>query len=366
MAQRGNNIPAVEKLCTNITDANRLEQIATKLLLYTDNSVIQAFLGDINCQNNIANAPNNSRSICNFVGSLSLSLIDAWKICKEARPTTPSIRLDWDILQSVAHYQTSASIKESLTITGASDGINDRFLKMLDGTNGFAGGCSTCNPVTTTACEKLPMMNIYLETLKAFAIKYRTKSGFDTFIKAEATATGPKKQDGAYHLMRDLNKSSYSSSNVESFEGIIKDKMQGFLGTTLCNGCSYDVEKPANILVDYKSYDCSTGIKAEQFKQYLQYWSSGGIGANGNVIPPREFEYIFNSDKLTLEEAKKKFVTLLKSDPTGFYNVNPAFFNRITLADGITPISNVNDFIIELNKANFWQNNIFNFVTIIP
>ncbi|NBB31979.1 hypothetical protein, partial [Cellulophaga sp. BC115SP] len=74
-----------------------------------------------------------------------------------------------------------------------------------------------------------------------------------------------------------------------------------------------------------------------------------------------------NSDKLTLEEAKKKFVTLLKSDPTGFYNVNPAFFNRIDRTDiQNQKINTVAQFKAELDKSNFWQNEIFNFVTIVP
>ncbi|WP_205691066.1 hypothetical protein, partial [Cellulophaga sp. BC115SP] len=71
-----------------------------------------------------------------------------------------------------------------------------------------------------------------------------------------------------------------------------------------------------------------------------------------------------NSDKLTLEEAKKKFVTLLKSDPTGFYNVNQVFFGQFSY-NGL-PISS--DVILRnaCNDSNFWKNSLFNFVSIVP
>lgn len=129
---------------------------------------------------------------------------------------------------------------------------------------------------------------------------------------------------------------------------------------TICD-CVYDVERSGNMLSEYKSFGCNTAVNNEdQFKQYLQYWSDV---ANQE----RDFQYIFNSEKIDLENAKKKFVTLLKSDPEGFYNINPTFFNRITRTDGSGQnVSNAVNFEAELIKTDFWQNNIFNFVTLVP
>lgn len=77
-------------------------------------------------------------------------------------------------------------------------------------------------------------------------------------------------------------------------------------------------------------------------------------------LPTRTFEYVFNADKVNLQQAKEKVVNLLKTDPTGFYNANPAFFNRIN------GVLTAGDFETELNKPNFWQNSIFTFVSIVP
>jgi hypothetical protein len=335
------------RLCKSTLSNLRLAEVATKLTSYSA-AEIQVFLNDINCQNNISNAPNNGRSICNFVTSLRISIIDAWKICKDARPNSAGLRLDWDILESVAHYQTSSSIKDKLTLSGT-----DYFLKMLLSDTKYVGTCNTCALSTSPACGRLPYLHVYLNALKSFAIKYDDKTGFANFIKGEAASSSNTKHDGAYHLMRHLNGTGVSASSVLSFEQTIKSKMTTFTGTFICD-CVYDVERSNDVLVDYKSFGCDTDISnTNQFKQYLQYWSD-------TQTPIKQFEYIFNSDKLTLEEAKKKFVTLLKADPAGYYNVNPAFFNRIT---GVT---NAIQFETELVKPNFWQNDIFTFVTIVP
>ena len=110
--------------------------------------------------------------------------------------------------------------------------------------------------------------------------------------------------------------------------------------------------------MDYKSYTCTTGIDEKQFKQYLQCWNNGpGVIGTPNA---RSFQYIFNSDKLTLDQAKQKFLTLFKSNPTGYYNINPGFFQTANqfwdtpeaFAGAVSSIS--------------LSNALFNFVTITP
>ena len=157
--------------------------VITDLLALT-NSEIVAFFNDVLCNNNIANAPDNTRSMCNFVAQMSLDIVGAWKICKDARPTTSSIRLDWDILQSVERYLRDANLRTKLFINN-----QDRFLKMLPSSANYVGECNTCAPSTSTACERLPYFHTYLNTLLDFADKYGTKTGFSKFITSEATAS---------------------------------------------------------------------------------------------------------------------------------------------------------------------------------
>ncbi len=234
---------------------------------------------------------------------------------------------------------------------------------MLPSSANYVGECNTCTPSTSPACERLPYLHVYLNALKDFTTKYSTKPGFNKFITGEATAIGDLKQDGAYFLMKDLNSTSYAAT-VNSLEGKISEKMPNFPVAYECADCAFDVEESGNILVDYKSVGCSwslSGKKIKQFKQYLQYWS------NNPNLPLRGFKYIFNSEKLTLQQAKQKFVALLKTDPITFYNINPAFFNRIDRTDGSNrKVSNATQFEVELNKTNFWQNPIFDFVSIVP
>jgi hypothetical protein len=261
--------------------------------------------------------------------------------------------LDWDILQSVERYLRDASLRTTLFITN-----QDRFLKMLP-SNGSVAQCNTCLPASVQVCTRLPRMHVYLDALQAFALKYATKTDFGDYITSEATAEGLSKQDGAYHLMRHLNNINYLASDVVSFEGDIHSKITVPRPTAIC-ACDYDVEKVGGVLVDYKSYGCDSPLgNPNQLKQYLQYWSA--------TPPTRTFEYVFNADKVNLQQAKEKVVNLIKTDPTGFYNANPAFFNRIVRTDGSGfNVINSAEFQVELIKTNFWQNFIFDFVSITP
>ncbi len=358
LQNRTQNLAGVKRLCEKIIDEAALVAVATKLNSY---AVAEAklFLDDILCGNNIANAANNTQSICNFVNSLDANKLAAWKVCKEARPNSAGIRLDWELVQSVSEYLTNSNLKAKLTIDGL-----DRLVRLLKSDANYVGSCHTCAPSTSTACERLPYLQVYLNTLKNFTTRYalnQTIPGFARFITGEATSSGDLKQDGAYFLMKDLSATTYSSS-VQSFEGTISSKLPGFPSAYQCADCSYDVEEAGNVLVDYKSVGCSwslAGKKEQQFRQYLQYWSN----ATGQE---RSFRYIFNAEKMTLQQAKQKFVALFNTNPSLYYNINPTFFNRILLSDGITPLSNSTQFEIELRKSNFWQNAIFDFVTVAP
>ena len=168
IADKTNTSLAIAKLCTYIGDKPTREAINTTLTSYTP-AEVRAFFADVLCNNNISNAPDNTRSMCNFVNNFTVAIVEAWKICKDARPTTSSIRLDWDILQSVVDYSNNPNLQAGLTITKTTDTTPNRFLKIL---KEYSGECNTCLPGNATVCERLPKMNIYLNRLKRLFFPY--------------------------------------------------------------------------------------------------------------------------------------------------------------------------------------------------
>jgi hypothetical protein len=93
LAQRGNSIPAVEKLCVSISD-KQLETVVTKLLMLQNNE-IQAFLGDI------TNTSVCSSGVClaNNVSNLTPEIISTWQyVYSKHTDNAPNARKDWNTL----------------------------------------------------------------------------------------------------------------------------------------------------------------------------------------------------------------------------------------------------------------------------
>jgi len=344
-----NGRAGVEKLCRSIPDNTRLEAIADRVLLFPpDNAEVSAFLGDV-VDGTIPNATNNSAALSRNLNRLSVPWINAWLVCKNARPNS-TLRIDTEVLTSIASFTADQSLVNQLTI-----GNLNRFERLLDGNEGFKGPCNTCRPASEFVCERLPMMHEYLNLLMQFTRTYANQpTNLSKFITGEATANLLSKQDGAHHQMRSMTQPGYNTGAVVGFEGKLRDELLTG-GTPVCNDCSYDVKLQGGVLVDYKSYTCTTGIKESQFKQYLQCWNNG---PNTPLAQQRSFQYIFNSDKLTLDQAKQKFLALFRSDPMGYYAINPAFFQAANL-----DWDNANKFRADIDSGSVTTNHsLFNFV----
>jgi hypothetical protein len=356
---------ALNKLCRSKISDDMLRRILDTLKLYPVANRIQ-FLRDIHGISNLptARALNNTLSMSQFVDSLTTQQVRAWAWCLAARPltsTTTTMRLDWRVLNSVAAAMNNIPVLNALFING-----DDKYLKVL---TTFRGDCNTCDTAITDPRNNLPTIAFYLDTLLAFTAKYAlpTKAtGFDIFLQQEASATWLTKPDGAYHLMRDLAKSSYPRASVLEFEGTISTRMPIPASGYQCAGCSYDLRMNNDTLVDYKSYGANTGFTAStisQFKQYLQYWAPNAT--NPRLAPIRSFQYVFNGDKLSESVAKQKFYNLIRADALTYFNINNAFFTRFTLISSpVTVVSalNVQTFMNEITNAH----PIFDFVIIKP
>jgi hypothetical protein len=293
---------ALNKLCRSKISDDMLQRILDTLKLYPVANRIQ-FLRDIHGISNlpVTQALNNARSISQFVDSLTTHHIRAWQWCYTARPltsTTATMRLDWNVLKSIINARNNVAALNALFINA-----EDKYFRVLQT---FRGDCNTCDTSITDPRNNLPTISTYLDTLLAFANKYAlpTKvAGFDIFLQQEASATWLTKPDGAYHLMRDLAKSSYPRASVLEFEGTIASRMPVPASGYQCAGCSYDLRMNNDTLVDYKSYGASTGFTAatvNQFKQYLQFWLPNAANpTNPNAVPQRTFQYVFNLVSVT-------------------------------------------------------------------
>jgi hypothetical protein len=362
------NSAAIDKLCRSRIPDDTLRRILDTLKTYPMPIRIQ-FLRDLHGISNLptTQALNNAQSISRFVDSLTTHPIRAWQWCHTARPltsTTATMRLDWNVLKSILNARNNIPALNALFINA-----EDKYFKVLQT---FRGDCNTCDTSITDPRNNLPTISTYLDTLLAFANKYAlpTKvAGFDIFLQQEASATWLTKPDGAYHLMRDLAKTSYPRASVLEFEGTIASRMLIPAGGYQCAGCSYDLRMNNDTLVDYKSYGANTGFTAStvnQFKQYLQFWLPNAANpTNPNAVPQRTFQYVFNGDKLDSTIARQKFYNLLRNDST-YFNINPAFFNRYTVLIGgrntAINITNFRTFIDSIDN----RHQLFNFVIIKP
>jgi hypothetical protein len=321
------------------------------------------FLNDIHGINNIPGAfvMDSTRSIRYFVDSLTRATVNAWRICR-TRPLGTGVtfiatmRLDWDVLKSVARDTSNRTLKNALWIRNL-----DRYDKLL---SNYRGSCNTCSRDSTVA--RLPRLSRYLDTVAAFALRYgvppNKRIGFDSFMTQEGSARGVDKPDGAFHLMRDLASPTFTNV-VISFESRISEKMPVTTPTFQCQRCKYDVELAGNVLVDYKSVS-SPSVDTMQFKQYIQYWQPN---PNPTNPPLRSFKYVFNGDKIAdTATIRQRFYTTFKNNPTGYFLVNPDFFTRFLFNVAGVPTrvnaANIVAFIDAIDKTHL----IFNFVTIKP
>jgi hypothetical protein len=353
-----NHIPAFR--FTGVRNVG-LSRILTLLRTYPMPDRI-LFLNDIHGINNIPGAfvMDSTRSIRYFVDSLTRATVNAWRICR-MRPLgvgvtlIATMRLDWDVLQSVARDTANRTLKNVLWIRNL-----DRYDKLL---SNYRGSCNTCR--TDSTSSRLPRLSRYLDTVVAFAMRYgvppNKRAGFDSFMTQEGSARGVDKPDGAAHLMRDLASPAYAST-VVSFEDRISNKMPGATGF-ICQGCKYDVELQGNILVDYKSVLSAT-VDTDQFNQYLQYWlPNAGNPTDSILVPQRSFQYVFNGNKLDSTAARQSFYNAFKKDPIRYFDINPAFFRRFRSRSNPTqPVdrTTVTTFVNSITN----QHRIFNFVIV--
>lgn len=356
---------AINKLCQSALSDASLNTILDTLSRFSLSYKL-GFLMDLDGVNNLPNqlgtyTINNNRSISNviLIDVLTANMVGAWKICFDSVPGS-KMRLDWDLLNRVATTRANTVLMDSLTIRSGNLRQN-RYLMVL---KNYAGNCNTCDTPTSVVLNwRLPLKHEYMEALANFTTLYSTQPGFKKFITGEATVegNGVDKHDGAYHLMSDLTSSNYVRANVVNFEDTISKYIPQTIPpiTYLCTNCTYDVQLRGGLLVDYKSYQISATPSADQFKQYLQYWLPNPV-ANQPAV--RSFQYVLNSKKLTLDQAKQKFLTLLKTEPAIYFNINAAFFNRFPFNGAPVGVGTIQAFLNSINT----NHPIFDFVIIKP
>jgi hypothetical protein len=294
---------------------------------------------------------------------LERTLVDAWLTCKNARYNS-TLRIDMPVLTSIASFTSSPARISQLTIPTTDNRPANRFERILP-SDGYPGQFYTGPPGNNPAvCDRVPMMDEYLNKVIQFTDRYNNVPGFSNYITGEVTTSGKgliNNYSGAYHQMRDMTQPGYAAGNVVRLEGDFAASLSGI--TPVCTGCTYDVQLTGGLLVDYKSYNCTTKIDPKltgQFAQYLQYWNNAP-GTPANQV--RTIQFIFNSEKLganPLDEAKKKFVAVFKSNPQAFFAINPAFFQTAGIGNGLILQAEVNSQNVNLNQA------LFDFITVKP
>ena len=130
--------------------------------------------------------------------------------------------------------------------------------------------------------------------------KYVGVEGFNKSIRDAMNNPNPNVQDGFWHSMADMKNRNFPKERVKKVD-------MEFDGEDLpCVNCKFDVElnptdNSALHYLEYKSYLDARKISKPQFLNYM-----------GSISSLDELKYIFNSNKLGLDEIKTGLKSFIK------------------------------------------------------
>ncbi|MFN8353087.1 MAG: hypothetical protein U0Y10_01460 [Spirosomataceae bacterium] len=342
LATRGNNRPAVERLCTNLLTT--LESVVSRLLLLQDTE-IQAFLRDIE------SPCGGSAYLCGNISSLTVEMVEAWKMVYEARclgvaNCNENVKKDWSVLIQVKSMLQDNAV---LTALGNKAGLVEILQK---------NERTPCNTCGSGGASYLNKMDVYLKDVEYFVENYQGISGWNTVIGSQGIKNGGIHQvEATAFMLRVLHENPVEfESQVSGFEvltGVGKRKM--------------DIQKHSGTNVECKSWDdnadtfadfvAGTSNSYQQFLAYLQvvpdltkleYWLDG-----------RKLTGATNADKLMT--AKLKFQTLFQNKASEIFKepINGGIglakcqqlFQIIDISDFLTKVSNTSSSIYTFIKV---------------
>jgi hypothetical protein len=283
LAQRGNNSPAVEKLCANLT--TNLESVVDRLLAFTDNAVIQVFLGDIQdpCGGNAY--------LCGNVSSLTVDLVEAWKVVYDAKGTY-GYKKDYALLNQTKAMQTNATLLQNLD---GREGLKTIIVKNI------AAPCYTCQSTTHAYLKK---MDEYLKDVAYFGNNCSEKEGYRTVIGSTGLQGQQYAVEGAAFMLRVLADGNLASQ-VDKFEQIYNTANEKVVDIVHANGKLIECKSwtiGSGAFVFFKTGRTAQGGSFAQFTSYLQ---------NG-ISNMTDLEYWFDSKKESSEtKLKEEFQTMM-------------------------------------------------------
>ncbi|NBB32012.1 hypothetical protein, partial [Cellulophaga sp. BC115SP] len=290
-----NGNAGVTKLCSTFPTVASLRPIVTRLLSFTSGE-IQAFFGDIAPSTCGGNA-----YLCGNINSLTVGLIDAWKVVYDAKPTS-KFKQDYEILQAVRTIQNNPNKLAAFTNNG---GTIVSFIQKYDQSR-----CKICGNQGLASLPELE--DILLNTAEVYE-KHHNETGFMGWYNREVFASNisyevePEGEvrnipsigrDGAQHMIKYMVERSFAD-NTDAID-------QNFPPTAPYPNRQYDIRVNDQIrFVEFKSYKTTTSLNttasAEQLMSYLSQ-----IGSMA------ELRYVFNDRKTNLSEAKTKMQGLFQ------------------------------------------------------
>jgi hypothetical protein len=166
----------------------------------------------------------------------------------------------------------------------------------------YTGKCSTCGGQGYQYLPDSP--EDYLEAVFAYTKKFAGKDGFQVPHYNNQVYS----QDGFFHAMRHMN-AEVNASDVRKID--MKFEGEGLP----CQGCMFDLElHQLDVgelkLIEYKSVQNAAGIPLPQFTNYMF-----------NISQISEMRYIFNAEKISLEQAKQGMQSFFNTNKMQVFEV---------------------------------------------
>lgn len=226
LAQRGNNAPAVEKLCANIIDNAALDRVLTKALGFSVTEQ-EVFLQDVNLsltQSQALNRPAN-------LAQLNPLLMDAWQIIYAGRSgANDRQRTDFETIKNVK------SMRDVSLLTAA------QISKIIE--KNTLAGCNTCGVSSAAHVNK---MDEYIKDVTYFVNTFKNTPGYSSVFSSGITSANRGHVIGAVFMLKVLNND----------HSIIPTRFEDNLNGPLAN-CEPDARVGAKIL-EFKSWSPNIG-----------------------------------------------------------------------------------------------------------
>ncbi len=218
----------VKKLCNSTINDITLKAIVDRLNadVITDITMVKAFLNDIKGAGCTANF------LCANVNTLTIDLLEAWKIIYSAKPNL-SYRRDFNLIKQIALMRSPAKTTMYQNLGG------DAVLKDII-TKNVGAQCNGC----TNGITWVQYMDEYLKDVVYFVETYNNTAGKSSVFSAGITSGSLKQRYGAMYMLKVLR----------AYPGIIPTKFEDNISASgSLNGCHPDARIGEEIL-EFKSW----------------------------------------------------------------------------------------------------------------